>query len=559
VIIDGVHYAENTQALLADAGLTGPAQTPATTNNVLTIPGPSPGGRFSSATPLWDGTGRILISWSQCRLLDKTQTPPAIVPCTATALAAANPQVALPLYSVWMFDPQQSTLQPIMQPVEGVMISDVAVAQPRPLPNIILDKVPGVDLDQNLVDAGVGVIDIRSVYDIDGMDTATPNIAAMADPTKTPPDTRPARFVRLEKAVSIPDKTVVNLSGAAFGASNSMLEILGYAPIEPDGSVRIEVPANVAFRMSVLDANARRTVPVQGVWLQVKPGEVVSCNGCHRPANAQNPKSHGRSGLFASAWAGAAGGAPFPHTLGTFVPNAGETMAQARMRVSCMSDTPPCAQMMPSVNVVYTDVWTDPAQGGTPGTPITYSYTDTNNPIPAIPTTAVCATAWSSNCRIIINYPEHLQPLWDKVRQVLDPVTGNVVADHTCTQGGCHNPLDAMGAAQMPAGNLDLTKSASANEPQELTSYQQLLFPHNIVIVDPTDPTKTITQSVGPYLNAGSANGGLSAQFFSRFAPGSASTHAGWMNIAELRLVSEWLDIGAQYFNNPFDPTVPVN
>jgi len=90
VIIDGVHYAENTQALLADAGLTGPAQTPATTNNVLTIPGPSPGGRFSSATPLWDGTGRILISWSQCRLLDKTQTPPAIVPCTATALAAVQ-------------------------------------------------------------------------------------------------------------------------------------------------------------------------------------------------------------------------------------------------------------------------------------------------------------------------------------------------------------------------------------------------------------------------------------------------------------------------------------
>ena len=31
------------------------------------------------------------------------------------------------------------------------------------------------------------------------------------------------------------------------------------------------------------------------------------------------------------------------------------------------------------------------------------------------------------------------------------------------------------------------------------------------------------------------------------------------MSPAELRLVSEWLDIGAQYFNNPFDPAVPVN
>ena len=67
------------------------------------------------------------------------------------------------------------------------------------------------------------------------------------------------------------------------------------------------------------------------------------------------------------------------------------------------------------------------------------------------------------------------------------------------------------------------------------------------------------TIPVGPYLNAGSANGGLSAQFMGRFATGSGSTHAGWLSPAELRLLSEWLDIGAQYFNNPFDPKVPVN
>src|SRR5882762_7657425 len=65
------------------------------------------------------------------------------------------------LYSVWMFDPKQNTILPIMPPVEGVMVTDVAVAQPRALPNIILDKIPGVDLDQNLYDANVGVIDIR--------------------------------------------------------------------------------------------------------------------------------------------------------------------------------------------------------------------------------------------------------------------------------------------------------------------------------------------------------------------------------------------------------------
>ena len=55
------------------------------------------------------------------------------------------------------------------------------------------------------------------------------------------------------------------------------------------------------------------------------------------------------------------------------------------------------------------------------------------------------------------------------------------------------------------------------------------------------------------------ANGALSAASLGRFAAGSGSTHAGYMSPAELRLLSEWLDIGAQYFNNPFDPKVPVN
>ena len=554
VIIDGVHYAENTQPLAANSSLTGPAQTPATTNPVQTIPGPSPGGRFNSGYPLQDGTSRILVSWSQCRLIDNTQTPPAIVPCTPNGLAQPNVQAAPPLYSVWMFDPVQNTLMPLMSPVEGIMVTDVAVAQPHPLPAVILDKVPGVDLDQNLVNAGVGVIDIRSVYDIDGVDTANPNIPTVADSAKTPPGTRTARFMRLEKAVSIPDRTIVNLSPAAFGASDYMLEILGYAPIEPDGSVQIEVPANVAFRVSVLDANARRVGSAQGVWLQVKPGEVVKCNGCHTPASAQRPISHGRAGLFASAWAGAAvAGVPFPHTIaagpGAFIPQAGETMGEARMRVSCANDNPPCKQMVPGVNVTYTDVWTDPAQA-TPGAPINYRYDDATQFMTPIPTSAVCVTAWAANCRIVINYPLHIQALWDLSR----PATvGGVAVDHKCSQAGCHSPTNAAGAAQTPAGNLDLTNSASTDVPQEFTSYRQLLFPHNTVIMGAPGP------SVGPYLNAGSANGGLSAQFLNRFATGSGSTHAGWLSPAELRLLSEWVDIGAQYFNNPFDPAVPVN
>ena len=35
--------------------------------------------------------------------------------------------------------------------------------------------------------------------------------------------------------------------------------------------------------------------------------------------------------------------------------------------------------------------------------------------------------------------------------------------------------------------------------------------------------------------------------------------HSSFMTADELRLISEWLDIGAQYFNDPFDPDVPMN
>jgi hypothetical protein len=556
VLIDGTHYLENFQALHAysASAFPGPAQVRATNlNNVYTIPGPSPAGRFNSAFPLWDGSGRILVSWSQCRLLDTTQTPPPIVPCTSSGLASPTAQSALPLYSLWMLDPVLHTLQPVVAPVEGVMVTDVVATQPHPLPA----PPPVQSFDQNLVGGNVGVVDIRSVYDIDGLmvnpaNGAPLSIAAVADSAQTSPDKRPARFLRLEKAVSIPDKTLVNLSNAAFGASNFMMQILGYAPIEPDGSVRIEVPGNVAFRVSVLDSNARAITPPQGVWLQVVPGEVVMCNGCHKPqGGAQQPVAHGRAGAFASAWAGGTAGVPFPHTIaagaGAFIPQQnGETMAQARMAVSCATDNPPCLQMVPSVNVLYTDVWTDSAQAKR-GTAITYSYTDASNPIPAIPTTASCATQWDYKCRVIINYPTHIQAIWDAVR----PDPANQALSRTCSQAGCHNPKDAMGVAQTPAADLDLTSSASNTVPQEFTSYVQLLFPHNTVIMGQPGP------SVGPFLNAGSANGAQSAQFFSLFATGGQ--HPGWLNPAELRLLSEWLDIGAQYFNNPFDPAAPHN
>jgi len=64
----------------------------------------------------------------------------------------------------------------------------------------------------------------------------------------------------------------------------------------------------------------------------------------------------------------------------------------------------------------------------------------------------------------------------------------------------------------------------------------------------------------GPFLDAGNANGPRSAASLALFAPGSGDNiHKGILSPDELRLISEWVDIGAQNFNNPFDPNVPKN
>ncbi|MDH3532823.1 MAG: DUF5050 domain-containing protein, partial [Gammaproteobacteria bacterium] len=91
VLIDTPQYVEIAQPTSSNIGvLTGPAQEDATINEVSTQPGtPSPGGRYSSVYPILDGTGRLLVSWSQCRLVeqlpddgDPATVDARIVPCT---------------------------------------------------------------------------------------------------------------------------------------------------------------------------------------------------------------------------------------------------------------------------------------------------------------------------------------------------------------------------------------------------------------------------------------------------------------------------------------------
>ena len=578
ITVDTPVYLENTQATRDNAGMTGPAQQSATINNVSTEAGvPSPGGRYSSVYPILDGTGRLLTSWSQCRLTDildpNAPPPPTIIfyPCTAENLANPLYEEADPTYGIWIYDPRDGTQQPIVIAEAGFTFTEVVSADPRPTPPVILDSINVFADDPDLALEGAAVLKIRSVYDFDG--GAVVDIDSLANPAlTTSADLRPARFLRIVKAVSIPDDDFLDINNTAFGRIRAlgMKEIVAYSMIEPDGSVMMKVPANTALSISVLDGDGRRITARHHNWIQLRPGQLLECNGCHI---AQSGLSHGRYDAFDSAYAGAANIGEFNSGSidALFVGTPGETMAEVRARISCATTN--CSSLEPSMDVEFVDVWTDEIKAGRLADPgFTYAYVDLTTPPP---TSVNCITQpWSSSCRIVINYETHVHPLWVTDRPILDPGTGLPILDplsglplRSCT--GCHTTVDSAGAARIPDGQLDLTDGQSVDEPDQFKSYRELLFTDLEQIVDANGNLVDFMQVIGvdangndilapvnvnPSMSAGGAN--ASNRFFSRFDD-AGDMHSGYMSDAEKRLIAEWLDVGAQYYNNPFD--APAN
>ncbi|WP_052417626.1 HzsA-related protein [Cellvibrio mixtus] len=630
VVIDGARFSENERAVPGASGGEASGQRRISILPVNIREGEneiSVHGRFASLYPLYDGTNRLLVSWSQCRLEEPVTL--RLLPCTEANLAIPDIREAEPFYGIWIYNTAAQTQQPVVLAKDGVMYTDAVSLEKITPPTFLRPEV-----DTQLAQEAVGVLHIRSVYDIDGtfsrygMAGAPADLAAMA---AAPASARPARFLRLIKAVSMPDNDTLNFQGTAFGVSgNVMREILGYAPVEPDGSVKVKVPADVAFTIEVLDANGRRIGAVHNNWLQLRPGEVRECNGCH---NNQNDVAHGRSDAEATALnkGAATSGVSFLNTLrfdalGTpITPNMGETMAEFATR-STFCLTPgnaatcaPVAQRAPSVDIVFNDEWTDPAVRPRDAS-FEYRYSAlADDPAQiAAPTSEACMDpdGWNSLCRIIINYETHIQPLWERSRIV----NGE---ERRCT--GCHSrdAVDNNGNAlvQIPAGQLELTRQPSDANNAHMTSYRELLtndlrqvltddgagltdnipvcefevdedsIPECAVTLDAeNNPTcegvavcpfveqnitneqgqvKTVlvldgegnpiplTRQIGVDSSMKVGGARASAQFFGRFNNFNATTdtvdHRGFLNASELKLLSEWLDIRAAYYNNPFD------
>lgn len=61
--------------------------------------------------------------------------------------------------------------------------------------------------------------------------------------------------------------------------------VLGTVPVEPDGSVLFEAPANTPISIQPLDGQGR-ALQLMRSWYTPMPGERVSCSGCHESRNS---------------------------------------------------------------------------------------------------------------------------------------------------------------------------------------------------------------------------------------------------------------------------------
>ncbi len=553
LVINAADYVDATQPTAAGNGAVGSGQSYLLEEPVL-FNTPSPRGRFAALDVLNDGTDRLLVAWSQCRL---SNAAGLILPCSLPNLTDEDLQEAPPLYSLWILDPQSDSQQPVITPTEDSTVSEGVVMARRSVPTFISPLILD-ETTQALADEATGALHIRSVYDVDGTDPF--GLAQISDPTQTPIDERPVMYLRLVKAVSIPDREIVNLPGTAFGRSslNLMREILGYGTVHPDGSVLMKVPADVPFTIELVDAAGKRVSTRHRHWLQVRAGEVKQCHGCHESGSTL---PHGRDDAVPMS---INPGLPFPGLRNDYQGFGGQSMAEGLAQELGVET--------PSFDLHLIDYWSE-ADNAVAASSIQYQSLETPGPI-----STSCATNWIASCRATIHYESHIHPLWGVNRQILDGA-GDLLEDRTCQT--CHNAADAAAMAQIPAGQLDLSDGPSPDQADHFRAYRELLFNDaeqelvNGALVDRLEPILdgngnptflldangdqvldaagdpiplTRTVNVAPSMNVAGAL--ASPRFFSPFETGG--THQDYLTRAELKLIAEWLDVGGQYYNDPF-------
>lgn len=512
---------------------------PASEHNALRGMNVSPLGRYSTPYPLWDGTNRALVVFTPSQPAAQTNAVGQQVTVEAT-----------PRYGIYMLDLNARTLRPIVPPRDGFYYTDPVPLQARPVPPVKGNFVP-----DPTVGAGLGLLDVNTVYDTDRLGrmgdsvlaagesipaaAGRPDIAGLKQPGTPAFADRVARFFRISKAVPTP----AGLSRTVIGETEfEMQQIVGYGVIEPDGSIRARVPADTPILITALDREGRAFTPHTN-WIQAREGERRFCKGCHS-SRLSTTNASGGNFLNDPASVGV-------HPGGT----ATTTMAQTRGAADASY-----ADLKRDIE--YTDFWTGEynTRDGTSTaaqSAIAVNYGGLSTPAPAIKGPASCATTWSTrDCSIAINFPEHVQPIL------------------TLKCASCHTGASA-------AAGIDLSDTA-AGVTGRVTAYDELLVGDPlldanglpIITIDPDDGDIRIERERAP-VEAGNGRASrlierlfeqplrasataTSTRAFCRAGGtgcvngATAQNHAGLLNASERRVVTEWVDLGAQYYNDPF-------
>ena len=184
----------------------------------------------------------------------------------------------------------------------------------------------------------------------------------MKDPANAIYGCTPARFIRAVRAIP-PGAGMTGMRGALGETEFEMQQILGYAPIEPDGSFKLVVPADTPIGLAVVNDKGE-AFQTHTNWIQVRPGERRTCDGCHSPR---------RGGAINSGAVANSVPCRDQDTLAA-AHQSGETMAATRTRLDANA-----LKLVP--DMVFTDFWADTTKPGITARPsITIKYTGNPNP-----------------------------------------------------------------------------------------------------------------------------------------------------------------------------------
>ncbi|HEY6528305.1 MAG TPA: hypothetical protein VIZ65_06395 [Cellvibrionaceae bacterium] len=532
ITLDTENYYERDQGLNAASGS---AQVSITQGAAYSEPlgtaeepvAPSPAGYFQAAYPLNDKEQRYLVSWSACRVLD---------PITKARIPCKNQPVELveaePLYSLWMYNGATQTQLPVsIPPADSIMnLFNPVILAEKPLLPLAAGNTSTVLSKEN-----AGILHIHQVNDL--------GLTAYQG----------AKYLRVLGHVPLPKNDDLELIDGAFGVGGraaGMFDILAYAPLETDGSVKLKLPAQVPFTLELVDANGRRIGPRHQNWLSLGNGEIRDCKGCHVANNANSP--HGR--LAAE---------PLPSTpsIASSLPERIPTLGVGALSYLNIDK---------AINAL-------PANCPPPETPITWLQ-------PA--NKIACLTQWAPSCASTINYLEHIQPLWLADRRTCDAQHA-ITRDLTCTN--CHDRtaparMQAAGAdAQILADfaalnvQLDLRANKKADNDRYVISYTQMftsvneeeyvqqddgsfisqekLYPTPVTITqeDGTQVTEIqmLPRAIAARLDTSGARSTRATRFLARFNNAADANHYQGLSVDEQFLIGEWLDLGAQYYNEP--------